>query len=69
MKPEPRVVRKGEVVVSRGGDATGVTTGTQFPCGLEGCTGVRVGVKWGDGRHTFPCSKGMDKTRRGWEIV
>lgn len=28
------------------------------PCSLEGCTGVRMYVKWPDGKHTYPCSKG-----------
>lgn len=27
-------------------------------CKLEGCTGVRIHVKWPNGRSTYPCSKG-----------
>ena len=27
-------------------------------CRLEGCTGWRIHVKWPNGRHTYPCSKG-----------
>lgn len=28
------------------------------PCRLEGCTGVRIHVRWPDGKSTYPCSKG-----------
>lgn len=28
------------------------------PCTLQGCTGMRMHVKWPDGKHTYPCSKG-----------
>jgi len=30
-----------------------------YRCRLDGCRGVRIPVRWSDGKHTFPCSKGM----------
>lgn len=44
-------------------DRTGTETGeikklNCYPCRMEGCTGVRIHVKWPDGRRTYPCSKG-----------
>ena len=37
----------------------GLTTGRSHTCSMDGCNGVRISVKWDDGKHTFPCSKGM----------
>jgi hypothetical protein len=28
-------------------------------CTLESCGGIRLGVRWPDGRLTWPCSKGL----------
>lgn len=40
------------------------------PCSMEGCTGVRIHVKWPDGRSTYPCSKGCKELPSGlWQIV
>lgn len=36
----------------------GKTTGTFRDCTLEGCRGLRIGVKWINGKLTWPCSKG-----------
>ena len=38
----------------------GVCTGGEHRCALEGCRGHRIAVRWSDGKHTFPCTKGMD---------
>jgi len=46
-------------VRSRDGKQSGVCTGSSRPCRLEGCTGLRIGVRWGDGKVTYPCTKGM----------
>lgn len=27
-------------------------------CQMEGCTGMRIHVRWPDGSSTYPCSKG-----------
>lgn len=37
----------------------GTVTGTS-PCRMEGCRGVRLHVKWADGRRTYPCAKGVN---------
>ena len=29
-------------------------------CQMEGCTGMRIHVKWPDGKSTYPCSKGCE---------
>jgi hypothetical protein len=50
---------KGTLVYSRDGKLRGVASGSEHRCQLEGCGGVRVSVRWDDGRRTFPCSKGL----------
>jgi hypothetical protein len=40
-------------------DVFGLTTGAVRECQLSGCRGVRVGVRWPDGKLTYPCSKGL----------
>lgn len=49
----------------------GFTTGTTRHCTLEGCRGIRVGVRWPGNKYlTWPCSKGMRITARGhWQIL
>lgn len=41
------------------GNDVGRTTGNSHSCMLEGCSGQRIAVKWEDGSHTYPCSRGM----------
>ena len=60
---------KGERIYSRDAAQDGYATGSTHLCGMEGCTGRRVSVKWPDGRHTFPCSKGLEPYMDGWRIV
>jgi hypothetical protein len=48
------------VVISRDGEDKGLPTGGAYPCRLEGCMGVRIGVRWPDGSITFPCTRGME---------
>ena len=55
-----QIASKGTVILSRDGKLKGKATGTTRRCTLEGCTGVRVGTRWPDGKITWPCSKGMD---------
>lgn len=40
--------------------APGKTLGSVRRCQLEGCSGVRVTVRWSDGTITYPCSKGLE---------
>lgn len=54
-----KFAEKGSVVWNRDHSISGVTTGSQHRCQMEGCTGVRVSVSWPDGRRTYPCSKGL----------
>ena len=46
-------------VISRDGTETGrVVSAHGSPCQLEGCNGVKYGVRWPDGKLTRICSKG-----------
>ena len=33
-------------------------------CAMEGCTGMRIHVKWPDGKSTYPCSKGCKEVNQ-----
>jgi len=59
----------GETVVSADRKEVGHTTGASHPCGLEGCSGRRISVKWGDKKHTFPCTRGMKYEDGKWYII
>lgn len=53
-------------VISKDGKEKGnLTGGLAFPCKLEGCRGKRIGVRWGNGKITFPCSSGMKILENG----
>lgn len=48
----------------------GVLTGGKHQCQLEGCRGLRLAVRWPNGKHTFPCTKGMEIREDGqWQIL
>jgi len=49
-----------ELVIARDGNSVGYTTGGERPCTVEGCRGHRIGVRWEDGKMTFPCTEGME---------
>lgn len=52
-----------EYIYTEDGKERGLVVGPPRPCRLEGCTGIRYPVRWSDGKHTYPCSKGMkDRT-------
>lgn len=53
MKEPTKCYRRG------GRGKPGALTGTTRHCRLEGCTGRRLGVRWPDGKITWPCSKGL----------
>lgn len=62
-------IRKGAVVWSRDEREEGRATGTFRPCQMEGCTGIRVGVRWRkDGKITWPCSKGMRLDNTSYQL-
>lgn len=48
----------------------GKVTGSTRRCQMEGCSGVRVMVRWPNGKITWPCAKGL-KLRKDdhWQIV
>ena len=56
---KPNQLSEGQLIRSRDGKLIGVFTGHSRPCALEGCRGVRLRVKWPDGKYTWPCSQGM----------
>jgi len=56
-------------VKSRTGKLTGKLTGGSRHCALEGCRGLRLGVRWSGGSLTWPCTKGMDFDGKRWKIV
>jgi len=61
----------GEVVISRDGICKGKTTGGNRHCTMEGCRGFRLGVRWQDGKLTWPCTHGMnwDSRENVWKII
>ncbi len=56
------------IVRSRDGKLQGVVTGATRRCTLEGCVGQRLGVRWPDGKITWPCTKGMEFKNNAWQI-
>ena len=60
---------KGVKITSRDGRAVGIATGATRSCQLSGCLGLRICVKWPDGKTTYPCTKGMRQEVNGeWRI-
>lgn len=48
----------------------GKLTGGERACTLEGCRGKRIGVRWDDGKLTWPCTRGMFIREDGqWQIA
>lgn len=52
-------IQEGIKVISADGKETGKTTGKFRYCTMEGCTGIRIGVRWSDNKITYPCSAGV----------
>lgn len=46
---------------NREGTEAGKITGSTRACTLESCGGIRLGVKWQDGKTTWPCTKGVSE--------
>lgn len=65
----PDLPKKGMKVWSRDGKLRGEMTGGFRFCRLEGCSGRRLGVRWPDGKVTFPCTKGLGYYRSGMKIM
>jgi hypothetical protein len=63
------VIAKNEVVITKDGTERGKIRGEGRPCRqIEGCMGTSVPVRWPDGKLTWCCTKGMNKTNEGWRI-
>lgn len=60
-KSKSGLPESGDECLSRDATDTGRFTGSNYPCRLAGCTGVRLGVKWSNKSVTWPCSKGLKK--------
>jgi hypothetical protein len=57
-------------VYSSNGKMSGKVTGSERHCQLEGCRGTRMGVRWSDGKLTYPCTKGMKVRKDGnYQII
>jgi len=48
----------------------GEVTGSVRRCQMAGCNGVRIMVRWPNGKVTWPCSRGLQTRRDGaWQIM
>lgn len=56
---------KGTRIFSHNKKFKGRTTGSGYLCRLEGCSGMRLTVKWEDGRISYPCTNGLQPIGRG----
>lgn len=52
--------RMPKFVLSRDSTQTGIPTGKTRSCQLDGCRGVRIGVRWPDDSITWPCQNGIE---------
>lgn len=59
---------KGTKVIAKDG-AEGTLTGSTSDCQLTGCRGLRLYVRWSDGKLTKPCTKGMQMKEGVWHIL
>ena len=58
------------MVWDRDGRERGQRTGGQRHCALEGCTGMRIGIRWPNGQLTWPCTKGLAQRPDGdWQLL
>ena len=62
-------MKTGEKIINRTGSESGVITGGKYPCRQDGCRGRRVGIRWRDGKITFPCTKGIEWKMGSWRIM
>lgn len=66
--PQPNIYAKDTPVLSSDGKKKGKLTGSFRHCGLEGCTGKALAVRWEDGELTHPCTKNMTFNNDTWQI-
>lgn len=67
----PYVGEKDITVYSKDNQKKGKTTGGSRTCGIDGCLGRCVAVRWEDKTLTYPCTKGMGYADNGtaWRIA
>jgi len=58
-------MKSGAKVYSRGGKMAGRIVSNTRDCQMEGCMGIRIGIRWKDGHITYPCSRGMKVRKDG----
>jgi hypothetical protein len=68
-KPFFNTFAAGLLVYSRDAKHTGRLTGSTHSCSLESCRGWRLGVRWDNGKITYPCTDGMTFRKRSWRII
>lgn len=56
-------------IYSSDGLVFGVKTGGMRRCGLEGCRGTKLGVRWPDGKLTYPCTVGLVSHPTGAKLI
>lgn len=60
---------RGSLVYNRDGSEAGTATGGERKCQLDGCPSQRVGVRWPNGKMTWPCIRGLLQRADGaWQI-
>lgn len=60
----------GTTVYSRDGKVKGVVVNpTDRSCGVEGCQGTVLSVRWPDKKITYCCTAGMTWRKRSWRIM
>jgi len=66
----PAYYRPRNLILSSDGKLIGeIKNLNSRPCPMEGCTGVRMHVKWPVGNSTYPCTKGCTQIgSRLWKI-
>lgn len=64
-------LQRGTQVLNRDKTRKGTLTGGNRMCQMAGCRGLSLGVRWENGKLTWPCTKGMNfnETTNTWEIV
>ena len=55
----------GKTILSRDLAAKGKVISASRRCQMDGCCGTRLGVRWENGKLTYPCSRGIETAPTG----